>query len=240
MRRSLEAAGPLRLRLRERNAPSLTASETTATNRLRLVPRSGRYGVDGRGPKRLRAGSGKWIAACAAEGAERNARVAEGAASVGRKKVSTGRGSWVIDGGLLMGRSCGGVLGGGANLYDQGPPPWPDLDLLSGSTSSRRCGGSSTHRVPRVPQSPHQEPAALSTPNAVAQRLNARRRDPLSLNETSRRSLCHCARHVQGSHRHQPDSRPPRRAPELVSRSQPALSRSARNEVGTAGRACRA
>ncbi len=71
---------PLRLRLRERNSPSLNARETTATNRLRLVPRSGRNGVDGHGPERLRAGSGKRIAACDAQGAE----------SVGRKERRDG------------------------------------------------------------------------------------------------------------------------------------------------------
>lgn len=68
-RESLELTDPLRLRLRRRNAPHLTGRETTATDRLRLAPRSGRNGVDGRSPERLRGDGGKWIAERGAVGA---------------------------------------------------------------------------------------------------------------------------------------------------------------------------
>ena len=95
------------------NSPSLTARGTTATDRFRLVPRSGRYGVDGRGSKRLRAGSGKWIAACAAVRAIRDACKPKAKQVVGRGNDGTGNGSlMVVDDAHLIGGIVRKVIAG--------------------------------------------------------------------------------------------------------------------------------
>ena len=102
MRRSLESAYPLCLRLRELYSSPLNARETNATNRLHLVPRSGRYGAAGRSPERLRGGGGKRTAERGAAGTLVRAGWAIGGKAAGR---DAGDGNWEAENVETIGES---------------------------------------------------------------------------------------------------------------------------------------